>query len=156
MSSEEIEIDKPFDILLQIIHKKDEDFTFSEYIHSLLYHRTRETIEIITWIQKNLNKYIDSIIMEILKYIQQRQDEDKIFCQMFDMCCQLDLERTKQYFISGNFMYDKIIEFYQVKKELEKYQSKYESLKYYMENMSNGLLYYEMNDDYQRYINQMR
>lgn len=166
-----IEIDNPFDSLLQIIvHRKNYDFNptlldkssdnselaFAEYIHSLLYNKYKEATDIIIWIRNNLNEYIDPIIQEILKYIGTPIDSDECYFVMFDMCCQIDLEKTKQYWKSDIFIYDKILELHQVKKDLEKYKSKYDSLKIYMENISNGLLYYEINDDYQKYMNQIR
>lgn len=168
----EIKIDSPLDPLLQIMnHRKKYDFdnqktfsislenkdlAFAEYIHSLLYNKTKESIDIIIWIKKNLNEYIDPIIQEILKYIGTSMETGEDYSMMFDMCCQMDLEKTKQYWKLDVFIYDKILELHQVKRDLENYKSKYDSLKIYMENISNGLLYYEMNDDYQKYMNQIR
>ena len=163
-----IEIDKPFDILSIIVNNRKEygNVVFAEYIHSLLYHKTRESIEIIEWIKKNLSEHINLIIQEIIQYIIEEESKERNSKEgkgdteyssvMFDMCCQIDLEKTKHYWTQGIFVYDRILELYKVKNELENYKSKYESLKSYMENMSNGLLYYEMNDDYKRYMNQIR
>ena len=159
----QIEIDKPFDLLLRIMNNRTQykELAFAEYIYSLLYYKSKDSIDIIKWIEDNLSENINLILQEMIQYIYQLDSDEYSFI-MFDICCQLNLEQTKQYWMSRtinlftSFIYNKIIELYEVKKELEKYQSKYESLKYYMENMSNGLLYYEMNDDYQRYMNQIR
>lgn len=168
-------IHKPFELLSQIVDNRKENvkFVFAEYIYSLLYHKSREPTDIIKWIKENLMVHIHLIIQEIIEYISESNkiqdypfpldekcDLEEYSAVMFDMCCQLDLDKTKEHLIntkfSMNFIYHKILELYEVKKELENYKLKYDYLRNYIQDMSNGHLYYEMNDDYQKYMNQIR
>jgi hypothetical protein len=152
-----IEIDKPFDLLFQIINNRKEygRLVFAEYIHSLLYNKSRGPIEIIEWIKNNLMIHINLIVQEMIEYIFQLELDEYSFV-MFDICCQMDLEKTKHYFVPGILIYDKLLELYEVKKELENYKSKYESLDHLTHFQYIPLMYCELNDDYNKYMNQIR
>jgi len=154
-----IEIDAPFKYFDKVITEREEykDDVIGEYINSLLYAKCCSPTLVVEWLKDN-RKDIDFIVEEIMKSIYTYPYS----LEMFDICCSLNFQKTKDIYVSQReyfkeeFLYDNILEKHKLQRELDEYKMKYQSMKKYMEYMSNGLLYFEMKDDYDRYMNQIQ
>jgi hypothetical protein len=177
-----ISIDDPFKHFHKIIRDREqyEECVIGDYIYSILYSKCCKQNIIIEWIRNNLSDNIDSIIEELIKYILKSMESLRF--EIFDICCSLNLQKTRDMYLSREqeqsdkeqsdkeqsdkeqsdkeqndiFIYDKILELHELREELCKYKNKYESVRGYMESMSNGLLYFEANEDYERYMNRIQ
>jgi hypothetical protein len=167
-----ISIDDPFKHFHKIIRNREQydDCVIGDYIYCILYSKCCKQNIIIEWIRNNLSDNIDLIIEELMKYILKSRESLRF--EIFDICCVLNLQKTGDMYLSQKreqmereqmereqndiFIYDKMLELHELKEELCKYKNNYESVREYMESMSNGLLYFEANEDYQRYMNRIR
>jgi hypothetical protein len=160
-----ISIDEPLKHFHKIIRDKEqyEDDVIGDYIYFILYSKCCEQSVIIEWIRNNLSDNIDFIVEELMKYIKRTgENHGRLRFEIFDICCSLNLYKTKDIYMSQKeqhhdiFVYTKILELHELREELCKYKNKYESVRSNMEYMSNGLLYFEANEDYQRYMNRIQ
>jgi hypothetical protein len=156
-------LDKLKDI---VFHKNDyEDYVLGDYIYSILCHEYYQKNELIIWIRENLLDEIHEMIKEIIGYIVNKINKEKwgkemnyYSFELFDISCLLDTDITKKYYqlsiseCRTKYIYDTILNSHL----LEKYKLKYKKLKLFTSYMSNGLLYFEANEDYQRYKNSLK
>lgn len=119
-----------------------EELVIGETIYELLNYFNQGRFKILQWMKDNLSENkIDNVIDEIFKFIKYKDNESFIndvnlrLCFMLDICCQMNFEKTKCIYESEkksnydfSFVYEKIIENYQLFQELESYKTKYKSI----------------------------
>lgn len=148
-----------FDYLWNAVTNENKyvDNVIGETIYELMFYllECEEGRGIIRWIKEKLSeKQIDLVIEEIIKFIKNEffhYDIEIRAIYMFEICCELDLEKTKNIFnlpinkdkkysyeYHLNIVYDRILIRYELKKELERYKDKYKLLKNHLKYMPDG------------------